>query len=451
MNHNKGAFAEPTLHYLNEVLSDPEGVIVEDGKDILGGGVPNPIVPAIPIVDPIVPTLEPVNYTADEVTTILSQVEGGVSVNTNGEVLDAQGAVIASKDDVTKLKEGVVEPQTINLIVNGKEASYSLNTNGDAVDAAGNIVATKSVLAAAGGNDTTSDFIENFQVNNNLQVFDETGAVKKYSDTEDGLKEYVEDVIQLKKEEIRTNVFQEIPRVQQFLNHLLLGGTEESFFSNPVNNDWSSQVLNKNNTTQLVNVLKQGLVAKGIKPDMAEAIAVRSKDSSTDELYNDASAILKELQDNQKANELTKAKQIADSIKARQDDEIAYWNSVEDVIVKTGVLNIKDSKGVDVSNIQIPTKDKEGFYKYFSANVENGKSQEMIDRSKEDLSTRLGYAYLRYKGFNIKDVADLLVKRQNVQTIKQRFVPKKALTITTNPEYHSTKVNLNNLSISNIQ
>ena len=406
-----------------------------------------------------------VEYSADDVAKITDSFTEPVKVDDKGNIINAKGEILKKAEEVKdvianyKPKDTQVEKVLLKIGKDATAQEYLVDKNGNAIDAEGKIVATKDQLDKARGgssnegsnnsNSNETPLINDIIKGVGYEVLDETGKPKEYPDTLEGISTYLKDAVSTQLENVHTKIFNQVPRVKEFYNHIANGGSEEEFFSNPVNKDWSKVTLNKEDKTQQFNILVESLVVSGLSKEKAIKYAKQTQDSSADELYNESQEGLVNLKKKQSELSAARDQAITQELATRKAKEEKYWNSIEEVILKKGKIDIKEGDNV-ITSLAIPEKDKEEFFKYYSMAVENGLSQEMIDRTREDVETKLGYAYLRYKKFNIGDLAKTVAANIRVNELRERILNKRELVIEETPQYGSTKTNLDSITLENV-
>ena len=231
------------------------------------------------------------------------------------------------------------------------------------------------------------------------------------------------------------NFLQSNPAINEFYTHLRLGGTPDTFKGSGI--DYSKIEVEKLGDSDKLSIIKDLYKLKNLPISDSYLKFVQTDANALNEATTEA---LKELATNKQA--IDKENQI--KLKQQQEEEARrvteYWNEMKTLV----------NKGTISDTLTIPEKDKEGFFRYLSAPVKNGLSQDMIDEDSITQEERLMLSYIRYKGKSIKEFIN--TRTDSAVTARRRdalrsFKP----IITSNGTSSSSDVSYKGISLDNIR
>lgn len=314
--------------------------------------------------------------------------------------------------------------------------TYTIDANGNLVDANGSIFKeAKDVpdwlnsLEVEDDADDKGDFnIASLQEALGIQVTDADGKPVEFTDDVEGVKSYVQSVIDLKSNELQqaavNKLYADNPLLKQFTDYVQLTGSPRGFGELP---DRTGIVLDKDNQSQLEAIIKMAATEFGNK-SLNDNYIKYLRDSGG--LYDEARNQLTALQEKDKAyrKEIeTKAQQQREKEAA---DVAAYWNNVNKVIESRVIAGYKLPetivKEVNGQKVSLTPND---FYDYlFKANATDadgnrvtGYQRDLSNLTDEDyLNRELLDAWLIFTGGSYKDLVDMAVKEDQVRKLKVR-------------------------------
>ncbi len=261
------------------------------------------------------------------------------------------------------------------------------------------------------GNEDLPPLIEELETKTGFSFIGEDGKKKVYEENEDGLAAYITDVAakveQDTIEKAKTAAFEAInPRVREFHNHIEAGNTEESFFTNPLN-DIQNVVLKDEDKETAKRVIKLRANLEGYSPEMVEKKlkGYEAADILLDTAKEDLAFLQKKDVEQKAAN--------AELVKQRvQQQEV---NAKEYVATVSKI--VKEGK---IDGINIPVQERENVLKYLFQPVKDGKSQHDLDLEAEPLEKDLFYAYIRMKKGDLSSLVSKEANKREVKNLRDR-------------------------------
>ena len=347
--------------------------------------------------------------------------------SSNGEGDNGNGSEGKTGDDANDSSTGELKP---GEQIEYEDTLYTVADNGDLVDDQGNVFKkaeeVKNWLASVEVEDENPLSIESIQETIGIDVTDENGKKIEFTNDANGVKAYVDSVINLKSNEIAqgavNKLFADNPLVKQFIDYVQLNGTPRGFGEIP---DRSGITLDKDNENQLIAVIKMAAQEFGNK-SMNDAYIKYLKDTGS--LYDVANEQLQALVEKDKAFR----KEIETRAAAERDEEnkavFEYWNKVNKVINSRTIAGYKLPESfVKEVNGQKQTLTPNDFYNYLSrqtvvdadGNRMTGYQKDLNDMSDDDLLNKeLLDAWLLYTGGTYKDLVDMAIKEEKVKVLR---------------------------------
>lgn len=310
--------------------------------------------------------------------------------------------------------------------------TYTVAENGDLVDDKGNIFKeAKDVVEwlksvdVKDGDDDASLTLSSIQEAVGITITDENGKTVEFAETPEGVRSYIDSVINLKSNELQqaaiNRLYQDNPLLKQFQDYVQLTGTAKGFGDIP---DRTGIKLDKNNEAQLVAVIKMAAQEFGNK-SLNDSYIKYLRDSGG--LYDEASNQLAALVEKDTAYR----KQIEAQAAAQREQEAnnvkAYWEKVNNII-NSRVINgykIPDSFTKEVNGKKVVVNAND-FFDYVSkaiTDTESGNSLTAYQRDlanltdEEYLSREMLDAWLMFTGGTYKDLIDMAVKENEVRKL----------------------------------
>lgn len=322
---------------------------------------------------------------------------------------------------------GELTPGT-RLEIDGEE--YIVAENGDIVDKNNKVVKpaaeVKDWLASFEQQENNALDINAIQESVGVEVTDDKGKPIEYTNDAEGVKAYVNAVIELRSKELQegavNKLYADNPLLKQFQDYVEVNGSPFGFGELP---DRSGIVIDKDNVTQQEAIVRMAAQEFGNK-SLNDNYIKYLKD--TGGLYDEAVSQLQALQERDKAVREDISKR-AEAARAQELEEVnKYWKKVNDVIISGTIAGYKlPASFVKEVNGQKQTLTPSDFFNYLSRHTEvdaNGNKitayqRDLMNESDEDYLNRdLLNAWLKYTGGTYKDLIDMAVKEEQVRVLK---------------------------------
>ena len=354
---------------------------------------------------------------------------------------DGDGEGESSKEGERNLTAGT----TITI----GETSYKIDENGNVLDTNGNIFKEAKDVNAwldefesieDNGNELSIDAIKDAI---GIDVTDENDKPIKFDNTIEGVKAYVDAVIESSKQEhyetaINT-LYQKYPILNDVLNYYIANGNSlEGFNETP---DRSNITIDDSNEEQQISIIKTAWKEQGRKGDV-EGYINYLKSSGT--LLATAK---EELAGMQEADE-ERRKQIAAEAERKEAERIkelqAYWNGVHNVVKSRKIAGYQIPESIVISrNGQKISATPEDFFNYLYRIDQEGKSAYERDLEKETDESRrddeILRAYLKFVGGNYSNLVSMAINKEKVNELRLKAKDRKQTVRITRPTDDATK------------
>lgn len=331
------------------------------------------------------------------------------------------------------------------------ETSYKIDENGNVLDTNGNIFKEAKDVNAwldefesieDNGNELSIDAIKDAI---GIDVTDENDKPIKFDNTIEGVKAYVDAIIESSKQEhyetaINT-LYQKYPILNDVLNYYIANGNSlEGFNETP---DRSNITIDDSNEEQQISIIKTAWKEQGRKGDV-EGYINYLKSSGT--LLATAK---EELAGMQEADE-ERRKQVAAEAERKEAERIkelqAYWNGVHDVVKSRKIAGYQIPESIVISrNGQKISATPEDFFNYLYRIDQEGKSAYERDLEKETAESRrddeILRAYLKFVGGNYSNLVSMAINKEKVNELRLKAKDRKQTVRITRPADDSTKRN----------
>lgn len=275
-------------------------------------------------------------------------------------------------------------------------------------------------------NETSELSINSIQESLGISITDENGNNIEFTNDADGVKAYVNAVIELKSNELQqaaiNKIYNDNPLLKQFNDYVQITGSPKGFGEIP---DRSGIVLDKDNSEQLKAVIRMAAKEFGNK-SLNENYIKYLQDSGS--LYDEATQQLKALVD--KDNQFKK--EIEAKAKAQREADIAetkaYWDKVSNTINNRVIAGYKIpesiTKEVNGQKLILTPKD---FFAYLSVVNQSDKNGNTVTAYQRDLNNlsqeeylnkELLDAWLMFTGGTYKDLIAMAVNEDKVKQLK---------------------------------
>ena len=313
-------------------------------------------------------------------------------------------------------------------------STYTVDKDGNLVDDKGSIFKQANEV---------SDWLKSMDVDDNDQidgglnlasiqealgvtVTDSEGKAVEFTDDANGVKAYVNSVIDLKSNELQTaainKLYSDNPLLKQFNDYVQLTGTPRGFGEIP---DRSGIQVEKDNEAQQVAIIRMAAQEFGNK-SLNENYIKYLRDSGG--LYDEARNQLQALAE----KDIAVRKEIETRAATKRQEEAEnvanYWKNVSNVIDGRMIAGYKlpesFTKEVNGQKVVITPND---FYNYLSkaneqdadGNRVTGYQKDLNNLSDADyLNRELLDAWLMFTGGTYKDLIDMAVKEDKVRQLR---------------------------------
>lgn len=313
-------------------------------------------------------------------------------------------------------------------------STYTVDKDGNLVDDKGSIFKQANEV---------SDWLKSMDVDDNDQVdgglnlasiqealgvtvTDSEGKAVEFTDDANGVKAYVNSVIDLKSNELQTaainKLYSDNPLLKQFSDYVQLTGTPRGFGEIP---DRSGIQVEKDNEAQQVAIIRMAAQEFGNK-SLNENYIKYLRDSGG--LYDEARNQLQALAE----KDIAVRKEIETRAATKRQEEAEnvanYWKNVSNVIDGRMIAGYKlpesFTKEVNGQKVVITPND---FYNYLSkanqqdadGNRVTGYQKDLNNLSDNDyLNRELLDAWLMFTGGTYKDLIDMAVKEDKVRQLR---------------------------------
>lgn len=393
----------------------------------------------------------------DDDTTNLDDVNNGDNSNTNNvnnnnnkndkgnNKGDDKGGDKDSDTNDSELSQGDVVEIGNN--------SYTVDDKGNLVDASGNIFKeAKDVKSFLEGLDKIDDVsnelsIQNIQDAIGITVTDENDKPIEFENTVEGIKSYMNAVIESAKEEhyetaINT-LYQRYPILNDVLNYYIANGNSlEGFGEIP---DRSGITIDDTNEAQQEYIIRTAWSEQGRKGNVDNYIAYLKSNGTL------AAIAKEELEGLQESDRLYKEEmeKQAEEIEAKRIAETKkYWDGVHEVIKARNIAGYQIPENIIISrNGEKISASPEDFFNYIYRVDENGQSAYVKDLLQETPESRrddeILRAYLKFVGGNYSNLVDMAINKATVNKLRFKAKEKSTSYRVTKPTNDDRKKDIN--------
>lgn len=308
------------------------------------------------------------------------------------------------------------------------EEVYTVDENGNVLDKDGNIFKeAKDVKAWLDSFEQTEEKEENELSIANIQkaldivITDENDKEIEYENTPEGVKAYVEQVIESAREEhyqtALDTLFGKYPFVQEMINYYEANGKSlEGYGQAP---DRSGIELEENNEAQQEYIIRTAWQEQGRKGNVDSYIQYLK---STGNLFTVAQEELDGLKEADKQYRETLSKKAEEAKQAQLEAAKEYWGNVHEIVKSRQIAgyNIPESIVVNRNGTKT-TATIEDFFNYIYQVDGKGKSRYNYDVEAEDPQARLHddilRAYLKFTGGDFTNLLDMAINKKEVNKL----------------------------------
>ena len=339
--------------------------------------------------------------------------------NPNEENPNKEDKENPNEEDI-KLEEG----NTVTV----EDKTYTVDKDGNLVDDKGNIFKkaeeVKDWLKEFSVDETKDDEInlDNIQKALDYEVTDEEGNPITYENNIEGVKAYINDVIETSKlehyETAINTLYQKYPILQEVLNYYIANGNSlEGFTETP---DRSNITIDDTNEEQQIEIIKTLWKEQGIKGDVTQYINYLKNASILTSTAKEALDTLKSIDaENKKAYEEEAERRKQESYEA----EVEHWTNIKNIIDSKEIAGYKIPDSITISrNGQKISVTPNDFFNYIYRVDNENKSAYQRDLEAEEPSKRLNdeilRAYLKFTGGSYADLVNMAINQEKVNNLK---------------------------------
>lgn len=308
------------------------------------------------------------------------------------------------------------------------EEVYTVDENGNVLDKDGNIFKEAKDVKAwldsfeqSEENEENELSIANIQKALDIVITDENDKEIEYENTPEGVKSYVEQVIESAREEhyqtALDTLFGKYPFVQEMINYYEANGKSlEGYGQAP---DRSGIELEENNEAQQEYIIRTAWQEQGRKGNVDSYIQYLK---STGNLFTVAQEELDGLKEADKQYRETLSKKAEEAKQAQLEAAKEYWGNVHEIVKSRQIAgyNIPESIVVNRNGTKT-TATIEDFFNYIYQVDGKGKSRYNYDIEAEDPKARLHddilRAYLKFTGGDFTNLLDMAINKKEVNKL----------------------------------
>ena len=308
------------------------------------------------------------------------------------------------------------------------DITYIVDASGNVVDKDGNIFKeAKDVDSWLEEFDSEDDSKKDLSIDSikdlvGIDVTDENDKPIEFENTPEGVKAYIDAVIESKREEnyetaINT-LYQRYPILQDVLNYYVANGNSlDGFGELP---DRSGITIDDTNEAQQEHIIRTAWKEQGRKGDV-ESYINYLKSSGT--LYEVSKEELQGLQEADKRYRDAIEKEAEAAEEKRIKELENYWNGVKDTIQKRTIAGYQIPESFVVTRDgQKVTVTPNDFFNYLYRVDSNGKSAYHYDLEKTTPESRrddeILRAYLTFVGGDYSTLVNMAINKQQVNNLK---------------------------------
>lgn len=352
----------------------------------------------------------------------------------NGKVETTPNADdLGNKTTQTPPEEQVDDkPQlTVGSTIEIGDSTYTIDDNGNVIDKDGNVFKNADEV-----NDWLKEFdtidendlkvisIDSIKSLVGIEIEDEHGQPIVFENTPDGVKAYIDAVVESKREEnyetALNTLYAKYPIINDVLNYYIANGNSlEGFGEVP---DRSNITIDSTNEAQQESIIRTAWKEQGRKGDVESYINYLK---SSGILYATAQEELKGLQEADAQYRQQVAEQAEQAEEKRFKELESYWNGVKEVIQKRNIAGYQIPESFVVTrNGQKITATLDDFFNYLYRVDKNGKSAYHYDLEKTTAESRRNdeilRAYLTFVGGDYSTLVNMAINKKEVNNLKLR-------------------------------
>lgn len=377
------------------------------------------------VVETIPPNEEKTNLETGKV-----EVDGATNLDENG----SNGGSTETKVDENgngSSSTGGQEESTLeagdSIELNG--VTYTVNEAGDLVDEKGEVFKTKAELpdflkdyATEETNEVPEINVEDIQKLVGIDVVDEKGKAIKFDNTPQGVSEYINSVLDLKREEYAqagiNKLVTDFPIVNDFLNYYIANGNSYEGFGEL--KDRSGIQIDENNEAQQIAIVREAWKEFGKKGSVDKYVNyLKDSGQLLDAAKDDLIALQQADEEVRKRNSEEAARVQAEYDKQVED----YWKGVKTTIDNRKIAGYKIPETIIVNkNGKQISCTPNDFFKYVYEVDNDGFSQYQRELANETPADRMQdellKAWLKFTGKSYDSLVEMAVAEKEAKKLR---------------------------------
>ena len=333
-------------------------------------------------------------------------------------------------EDVNNSDDTINEPLQPGTSIEVEGKTYTVDDNGNVLDENGNVFKEASevndwINSFDQVDDTSDDSIisiQSIQDAIGIDITDDDNNVVSYENTPEGIKDYINDVIDSAKNEhyetAIATLYQKYPILNDVLNYYIANGNSlEGFAQVP---DRSNIVIEEDNEEQQEAIIRTAWTEREQKGDVNSYIAYLKSSGALLSTAREELDAIKEA-DEQYRQELEEEAERIENERIEQLEQ--YWNEVYDTIQKRTIAGYQIPESIIVNrNNQKISVTPDDFFNYIYRVDKDGKSAYERDLEAETPESRredeILRAYLKFVGGNYSNLVDMAINKEKVNKLK---------------------------------
>ena len=333
-------------------------------------------------------------------------------------------------EDVNNSDDTSNEPLQPGTSIEVEGKTYTVDDNGNVLDENGNVFKEASevndwINSFDQVDDTSDDSIisiQSIQDAIGIDITDDDNNVVSYENTPEGIKDYINDVIDSAKNEhyetAIATLYQKYPILNDVLNYYIANGNSlEGFAQVP---DRSNIVIEEDNEEQQEAIIRTAWAEREQKGDVNSYIAYLKSSGALLSTAREELDAIKEA-DEQYHQELEEEAERIENERIEKLEQ--YWNEVYDTIQKRTIAGYQIPESIIVNrNNQKISVTPDDFFNYIYRVDKDGKSAYERDLEAETPESRredeILRAYLKFVGGNYSNLVDMAINKEKVNKLK---------------------------------
>lgn len=307
--------------------------------------------------------------------------------------------------------------------------TYTVNEAGDLVDEKGEVFKTKAELpdflkdyATEETNEVPEINVEDIQKLVGIDVVDEKGKAVKFDNTPQGVSEYINSVLDLKREEYAqagiNKLVTDFPIVNDFLNYYIANGNSYEGFGEL--KDRSGIQIDENNEAQQIAIVREAWKEFGKKGSVDKYVNyLKDSGQLLDAAKDDLIALQQADEEVRKRNSEEAARVQAEYDKQMED----YWKGVKTTIDNRKIAGYKIPETIIVNkNGKQISCTPNDFFKYVYEVDNDGFSQYQRELANETPADRMQdellKAWLKFTGKSYDSLVEMAVAEKEAKKLR---------------------------------